>query len=1229
MSAWRVIPAAVAVGIGLAVAAAVVFPGSGGGRPVGLQSVALAAAQPGAGAQSVTALAVRASEPIRFGRDVRPILSDRCYLCHGPDRANQQAGLRLDSFDAATAKRKDGAAIVPFRPDQSLLVQRIIATSPGKVMPPPDSGKHAVSESERAILRQWIAEGANYEQHWSFVPPEQPAVPAVRDAAWARTPIDRFVQAPLEQAGIALGTEADRATLCRRVYLDLTGLPPSPEETASFLADERADAYEQLVDRLLTQDPYRARYAERMSVPWLDVARYADTCGIHQDNGRQMWLWRDWVLAAFRDNMPYDRFVVEQVAGDLLPGATVDQQVASGFNRAHVTSDEGGAIDAEYLLEYAADRTNTVGSAFLGLSTQCARCHDHKFDPLTQEDFYSLLAFFNSNEEPGIYSQTQDADRAYEPYIDVMTPDRRARAGELDAAVAAARAARDGVSDAERAAFAAFRDSLRTDGLRWADARVVTAASAGGATLVPQPDGSVLASGANPSDDEQVIVLRTEATGLRAVVLEAMADPSLAGGRLGRAPNGNAVLDALEVEAVSTADPARRTKVPLAWAWADAEQANDDFRAVNALRAGDGRVWALDGHQQPGGRVAIFVATEPFGFPGGTELHVRLVSRSPYAQHVIGRPRLRLAAVPDRLLAALPPATSSWYIAGPFPLSSGPEGYDGRFGPESAVRIDLAQRFGRQGEGTFAWRYAPGVVEGAPVNLAQGVGAEFVAREVWAAAPGALGLSLGSDDGLQVFVNGSLVHERRIDRSVAADQERVSVPLAAGPNLVVCKVVNTGGSGGFFHREDPRAGDLPRDAVALLMPDDSVRPETARAAMGAWRALHSPGYRDRADALAAAEKARADLSAGVPRTMVMRERAMPTETFVLRRGAYDQPDRNRRVERGIPKVLGALPPDAPRNRLGLAQWLVGAENPLTARVVVNRFWEQFFGRGIVGTVEDFGLQGEWPSHLELLDWLAVDFRGNGWDVRRLVRQLVTSSTYRQSSRVRAEIAALDPQDRLLAWYPRQRLAAEQIRDQALFVGGLLKERLGGPSVKPYQPEGLWQETSMPSSNTKAYEQGHGEDLWRRSLYTYWKRASPPPSMLVLDAPTREFCAVRRFATNTPLQALVLWNDPQLVEAARAAAERVLREPGDDRARVARLWLRTTGEVADDRTASELAGALEAERRRWGTGEGGADAAKLLAVGEHPLPADIPAPELASWTMLTNAILASDPAIVKD
>ena len=1163
---------------------------------------------------------------IRYGRDIRPLLSDRCFLCHGPDRATQKAGLRLDSFEDATAAREDGAAIVPGKPDESLLLQRITTTDPDTVMPPPDSGKHAVTAAEAALLRQWIAEGARYEKHWAFVPPVRAMAPAVKDAAWPRAELDRFVLANLERQGAHPSAEADRATLCRRVFLDLTGLPPTPEESTAFLTDERPDSYERLVDRLLTEEPYRTRYAERMAVPWLDVARYADTSGIHMDAGRQMWLWRDWVIKAFRDNKPYDRFIVEQLAGDLMPDATVDQKIASGFNRAHVTSDEGGAIEAEYLLEYAVDRTSTVGAAFLGLTLHCARCHDHKFDPVTQEDFYGLLAFFNSVEQPGIYSQVPDPNRAHEPAIEVPTPEHAARLGPLEKAVADLKAVRSQMSDGERAELAAFTQQLREASVAWAPTKAVAATSAGGVTLAVQPDNSVLASGANPANDEQVITLRTDATGLRVLALEALTDPSTKD-RVGRAPNGNAVLDAIELEAVSVADPAKKVTVPLVWAWADVEQADGDYPVANVLRA-DGRVWAVGAHFQPGPRAAMFVAGQPFGFPGGTELRVKLTYRSPYAQHSFARVRLTAGAAPDAFVATLPPATGRWHIVGPFPFDDGNKAYDRTLGPEESRTIDPSKVWGTKQDGEFRWRFAPGVLENTPVNLAQGVDAEFVGREIWSAGPGELELALGSDDGLQVFVNGTRVFEHRIDRGVMRDQEHVKIPLQAGANALVCKVVNTGGTGGFFHREELRPTDTPRAMLALAMPPGSVRPEVAEAATDGWRAQRSPRFRDLSEQLAKAESERAKVAAGLPRTMVMKERAMPVETFVMKRGLYDQPDKDRPVQRAIPKVLGALPPGAAPNRLGLAEWLVGDTNPLTARVLVNRLWEQFFGRGLVRSTEDFGLQGEWPTHPELLDWLAVDFRTHGWDLQRLVRQIVTSATYRQSSAVRPELAAVDPDDRLLGWFPRQRLAAEQIRDQALYVGGLLKEQVGGPSVKPYQPVGLWEETSMLQSNTRSYEQGKGDDLWRRSLYTYWKRASPPPSMLALDAPTREFCTVRRFATNTPLQALVLWNDPQFVEAARNAAARTLREPGDDRARLARLWLRSTGSVATPAALDAMQATLAAERTRW-AGPGAEDAAKLLSVGESPVPADLDRSELASWTMIANAVLASDPVIVKD
>ncbi|MBU6210439.1 MAG: DUF1549 domain-containing protein, partial [Planctomycetes bacterium] len=531
--------------------------------------------------------AVLAGE-IRYGRDIRPILSDRCFQCHGPDRAKQQAGLRLDSFEAATAARPDGAAIVPGAPERSMLLARIHETDPDVVMPPPDSGKRPLTEDERALLARWIESGAPYEAHWSFLPPSAAPDREAQATPWGRTPIDRFILERWQGAGIVPGPEADRATLARRVFLDLTGLPPSDRELAAHLADERPDAYERLVAKLLEEEPYVTRYAERMAVPWLDLARYADTCGIHMDAGRQIWPWRDWVLQAYRSNMPYDRFVIEQLAGDLIPGATQDQVIASGFNRNHVTTDEGGAIPEEYLVEYWVDRTNTTASVFLGLTMGCARCHDHKFDPVTTEDYYSLLAFFNSIEEPGLYSQLPDPNRAFEPAIPVADPRLAATLEQLSSERTEALAVRDAGADEDRALLDAFLARWRSEeGIAWTRPVVERAISAGGATLTTQDDGSVLASGANPDVDEHTITLRFPETGVRLLALEALADPSF-GGRVGRAPNGNAVLSSISAEAVSLEDPRVRVPVRFVWAWASHEQPNGDFRAVNALDATDG-----------------------------------------------------------------------------------------------------------------------------------------------------------------------------------------------------------------------------------------------------------------------------------------------------------------------------------------------------------------------------------------------------------------------------------------------------------------------------------------------------------------------------------------------------------------------------------------------------------------------------------------------------------------
>jgi len=1168
---------------------------------------------------------------LRYDRDVRAILSDRCFRCHGPDAETREAGLRLDVAGSATEIRDGKAAIVPSSPERSELLRRISSTDDDVRMPPPESGRRPLSSEEREILRRWIAEGARYEPHWSFVPPVRPALPEVSDPAWARNPVDRHVRARLEKEGIAPSPEAEPEALLRRVFLDLTGLPPTPEETDLFLAAWSADpsaldaTWTRWVDKLLTEEPYRTRYAERMATPWLDAARYADTCGLHMDAGRQMWLWRDWVLDAYREGMPFDVFLKEQLAGDLLPEATEKQKIASGFNRNHVTSDEGGAIAEEYLVEYAVDRASTTASVFLGLSMGCARCHDHKFDPIRQEEFYSFYSFFDSIEEPGIYSQLPDPNRAFEPYLEVPRPEQKVELAELALRLEAERKVLDRSDPGEDARRAgSLAEAWKRSGIAWEPPRLAGATSVNGATLAIQPDGSVLASDANPDQDDHRLHLRTEATGLRLLLLEALTDPSLAAGGVGRSDNGNALLSAITADAVSIRDPSRRQKIRFVWAWADREQKDGDFRVVNALDSppspGSGeRGWAVDGHRVPGPTSALFLAEAPFGFEGGTEIEVVLQYRSVYARHAFGRERVRLGRIGAEGLAMLPAAVSAWYLVGPFPADSAHAAFENTFGPEEASRLDLGRNFGF---GNQYWRFDGSLADDQLNNgLPKGVNATYVGRRILAPTPRDLDVSFGTDDGFRLFIGGTEVAGKEIDRSLEADQDQAKLALPCGESALVLKVANSGGDAGFAWRPKPREGELAGDLVGAFLPEDARSTDLSERIVRAWRTNFSPVHRERAAQVAATERRIAEVQAQVPRAMVMKELASPRPTFVLRRGRYDDPDQARPVARGVPAALGRLPEDASADRLGLARWMTSADNPLVARVAVNRLWEQLFGTGLVRTSEDFGMQGEWPSHPELLDWLAVEFRESGWNVARMLRLLATSRTYRQSSRVRQDVRDRDPENRWLSWFPGRRLAAEQIRDQALYVSGLLVESLGGPSVKPYQPEDLWREVAMVQSNTREYVRGGGPDLWRRSLYTFWKRACPPPMLATLDAPTRECSVVRRASTNTPLQALALWNDEQLVEAARALAERTLMGTGTQPEKLALMFRRCTGRSPDAGELERLSSAVERFHERYDKARG--EAYELVRTGVSPLAEGIDVAELAAWTLVANAVLNLD------
>ena len=1153
---------------------------------------------------------------VRYGRDIRPILADRCFRCHGPDAATREASLRLDLRAEAIAVRDGGAAIVPGRPDQSLLLYRVTAADPDERMPPAHAQKPQLTPQQVELVTTWIAAGAAYEEHWSFRPPTRPPVPTT-GAAWARGPLDRFLFAELERHGLQPSAEADAATLVRRAFLVITGLPPLPEELDAHLADHRADAYELLVDKLFDEEPYRTRHAEHLAGPWLDAARYADTCGIHMDAGRQIWPWRDWLIAALRDDKPFNDFVLEQLAGDLLPDATLDQRVATGFLRAHVTTDEGGAIDQEYLVEYAAERTATVGSVLFGLTVGCARCHDHKFDPISQEDYYGLFAFFFNNDEPGLYRQSRDTNRALEPNMVVPSPDQIGARAELDVELETAKralASEDPGAGAERKAF--FAELERSSELDWVEAEVIATDSTGGATLTVQDDGSVLASGDNPNTDVHVVTLRTAARNLRLLSVEAMADAGLPLGKVGRAPNGNAVLDQVRLEARPAGSREEWQQIPLLWAMADIEQKDGDYRVINAL-LDNGRGWAVDAHGlPPGPRRALFLASAPFGDDALTEVRVTLEYDSVYAQHAFGRVRLHLGRLADSMLARLPIAKGGFFTVGPFPGDR--QGlYDHAAGPEHETRLDPTRLWGKTG-----WQFQVSAVEGVAFTaLPVGANNSYVGHEIFVPTARQLKVSLGSDDGFQLYLDGKQVAQRQVDRGVAADQDRVEFEVPAGRHLVVLKVVNTGGAGGFYWRPEPGDEVLHGDIRLWLLPPRSHDEPLTAKLTAAWRERYSPGYRKKRERVAAAEATIRELEAGTPQTMVMQERADRREAFVLMRGEYDKPDKGRPVAPRLPRMFGELPAEAPPNRLGLARWLVSDRNPLLHRVAVNRLFEFVFGTGLVRTSEDFGRQGEWPSHPELLDWLAIEFRANDTSMRRMLKQMCKSTAFRQQSRVAADAAAQDGDNRLLAWFPRRRLRAEAIRDLALYTSGLFVERRGGPSVKPYQPEGLWREVAMTQSNTRNFQRDDGEALWRRSLYTYWKRACPPPLLLTFDAPTREFCTIRRSVTNTPLQALALWNDEQFVEAARALAARTLQQPGDDRAHLAAMFRRCTGHTLAGRGAERALAYLRDMRARYRAAP--EDAAALLAVGDSPRDARIPVDEHAAFTLVANAFLNLD------
>jgi hypothetical protein len=1034
-----------------------------------------------------------------FSRDVRPILSQHCFKCHGPDDKARKGGLRLDMREAAMKEAKSGAlAIVPGKPDKSELVARIFSTDEDEVMPPP-STKHALTPEQKETLRRWIAAGAEYQQHWAFVRPKQTEPAAVKHTDWPRNAIDRFVLARLEAAGLAPSPEADASTLCRRLYLDLTGIPPTPAEQDAFaeaLKKNPETAVESLADKLLASPRYGERWARR----WLDLARYADTNGYEKDRPRSIWPYRDWVINALNADMPFDQFTIEQIAGDMLPGATLDQKIATGFHRNTMLNEEGGIDPNEFRFHAMTDRVATTGATWLGLTLGCAQCHTHKFDPVTQREYYQLMAFMNNADEPDVdipqpgAEEQRKRNAALAGKLIAELPEKWAtkpamKLGEKPAAKGAAKRAKATAekteaenvpvanttnpaatnaannaneakpvehSDAQTPAtspdstpekkptldekFAEWLTRERERTVHWTPVRPASAKS-NLPLLTVQPDASVFASGDISKSDTYELHFSNVPAGVTAVLLEALPDPRL---------------------------PAHGPGMTFY------EGPKGDFFIGEFQLIADG---------------------QPVKFAGATES---------YAKNNFGK-----SAVTAALMLDGDPQTG-WSCAG-------------RTGERHTAVLNLP----------------------APAPAARDWTVKLVMGRHYACSIGRF---------------------------------RISVTTDARPTV---------------------ARDLPEEADALLATPDAKLTDAQRARLHEEFLLSLPELADEAARIRSLRQPEQP-----PVTLGFRERPAenPRPTFIHNRGEYLQPTDP--VTPGVPAFLNPLAPDTKRDRLAFARWLVSPENPLTARVIVNRQWAAFFGRGIVKTTEDFGYQGDAPTHPDLLDWLAVEFVKQGWSLKKLHRLIVTSATYRQSSRVTPALLAADRDDRLLSRFPRVRLDAEIIRDAALASSGLLTEKIGGPSVYPPQPDGV---TEAAYGATK-WNASSGADRWRRSLYTFSKRTAPFALYNTFDGPTGEACIARRDVSNTPLQALTLLNDVVFNEAAQALGKNLAERKSSDAEKFGDAFRRIVCRIPSDDERATLLRFFTTQRER-------------LAEAK-------PSAEAAAWTALVRALYSLDEVVTK-
>lgn len=1062
-----------------------------------LSSTALVGTLLSSGTLSAKSDSEKKNGPLAYNQDIRPILSENCFACHGADSASRKGGLRLDRFDDAIAARKDSKpAIVPGKPDESEVVARIFAKDEDDVMPPTKTHK-VLRPEQKEMLKRWIADGAKYQEHWSLIAPKRPEVPQVKNKRWVRTPIDNFVLSRLEKEKLKPAEEADRRTLARRVALDLTGLPPTPEQVEAFVKDKSKDAYEKYVDQMLSSPhwgEHRGRY-------WLDAARYADTHGIHFDNFREVWAYRDWVINALNKNMPFDQFTVEQLAGDLLPNPTLDQKIASGFNRCNITTSEGGAIDEEYLVLYARDRTETTSQVFLGLTAGCAVCHDHKFDRLSQKEFYSLSAFFNNTTQKAMDGNVKDTP----PVLMVPKEEDRPRWDAMPKEKAEAKKRMDQRKESAKATFTEWLANASSEKI---SARI--------------PKDKLLFHA--PLTDDSTNSLKATVAGKPRTV------------------NFTNVINWQEGAVANKAFTFTSATTPTFKDVGDFEY-NNPFSYGAWVRLADSKDGSILARMDEGSSYRGWDLWLEGGKPG---------------THIINK----------------------W--------------------PELAIKV-----VSRKPLQANRWSHV------------------FITYDGSANA-----------SGVRIYVDGELqdveVQADKLDDKLRATT-KTKVAFKIGQRNKTSPVEKTGIQDVRIygrvlgHEEVKDLGNTQRLAWLVSKAADKRSQPEADELYTRWLTSVDAEYQQASLALDHLEKVEGEMRSRATVASVMQEREMPGEAYVLFRGEYDK--RRDKVTPSTPAALPPFPKEFPKNRLGFAKWLLLPEHPLMARVTVNRFWQELFGTGIVKSTGDFGVTGEMPSHPELLDWMAVEFRESGWDMKKFYKMLVMSSTYRQAAVTTSEKAEKDPQNRLLSRGPRFRMDAEMVRDYALKASGLLVPKLGGPSVKPYQPEGVWEAVAMIGSNTRNYQRDAGDGLYRRSMYTFWKRAAPPASMDVFNAPSRETCTVRRERTDTPLQALVTLNDPQFVEAARTLAEHTLKEGGKKpKERVnymAEKLLARELKSKEEKISESVLNDLLAHYKAMPK-----DAEALIAVGESKADSSLDKPTLAAYTMLANQLMNLDEVLNK-